>query len=259
MRRLVLSCTLILAAFAVPSAPSASAYGAQQVPSGSGIVPGDQALRSATRWAARRKGRVSWSVLDSAGVFHGSHGARPHFSASTSKAMLLVAALRRVGPHPIPPALAAQLRPMIRRSDNRAADAVLAFVGDAGLAGVARAAGMRHFATNGTWSNVRLTSADQARLFIRIDRLVRPRHRDYARGLLRGIVAAQSWGVPRAARPRGWRVLFKGGWREKLVNQAALLERSGTRIAIAVLTDANPSQAYGRATVQGIAERLVGK
>ena len=221
------------------------------------ILPTHRGLRAASRWAARRQGRVSWSVVDTEGVFHGSHGAREHLSASTSKAMLLVAALRRVGGDPLPPALGAHLRPMIRRSDNDAAHAVLALVGDAGLADVARAAGMRHFRTNGTWSDVRLTSADQVRLFARIDRLVPRRHRPLARSLLRGIVAQQSWGIPRAARPGGWRVLFKGGWREQLVNQAALLERGHTRVAVAVLTDENPSQAYGRATIEGVARRLV--
>ena len=258
---------------ALPSAATAPTVGAQQpgppatllsaTPQRDAYAPGtfptDRALRRASRWAARREGRVSWSVLDTDGVFHGAFGARRHASASTSKAMLLVAALRRIGRHPVPPALAARLGPMIRRSDNRAAHEVRAIVGDTGLVGVARAVGMRHFAPNGTWSDVRLTAADQVRLFIRIDRLVPPRHRAYARGLLRRIVPEQSWGIPRPARPRGFRVLFKGGWRGTLVNQAALLERGETRIAIAVLTDGSPSQAYGRATIEGIARRLVAR
>ena len=271
MRRQLLSSLVVVGLLAVPQAATAPTLGAEQAPTAAALasaapereayrpatIPTDPALRRASRWAARRRGRVSWSVLDSDRVFHGQHGARPHFSASTSKAMLLVAALRRTGRRQVPRALARRLDPMIRRSDNRAADAVRAIVGDAGLADVARAAGMQHFRTDGTWSNVRITSADQVRLFIRVDRLVPPRHRAYARSLLEGIVPNQSWGIPAAVRPSGWTVLFKGGWREKLVNQAALLERDGVRIAIAVLTDANPSQAYGRATVEGIARRLV--
>ena len=271
MRRQVLSSVVVATMLAVPPAATAPTVGAEQAAPPApltsaaparesyrpGTIPTDPALRRASRWAARRRGLVSWSVLDSDGVFHGAHGARQHFSASTSKAMLLIAALRRTGARPVPRALAQLLDPMIRRSDNAAAYAVRALVGDAGLADVARAAGMRHFRTNGTWSDLPLTSADQVRLFIRIDRLVPPRHRPFARSLLQRIVPAQSWGIPRGARPGDWDVLFKGGWRRKLVNQAALLERDGVRIAIAVLTDANPSQAYGRATIEGIARRLV--
>src|SRR5215218_3170059 len=58
-----------------------------------------------------------------------------------------------------------------------------------------------------------------------------------------------------------WRTFFKGGWRGsprgQLVHQVARLERGKLSIAIAVLTDGNPSQAYGRETVRGIAARLV--
>ena len=271
MRRPLLSSLVVAVLLALPTAATAPTVGAQQLPPAAAtssatpdrdaarpdVVPTDAAVRRASRWAVRRKGRVSWSVLDTDRVFHGAHGARPHPSASTSKAMLLVAALRRLGRDRVPRSLDALLDPMIRRSDNRAAHQVRAIVGDAGMMSVARAAGMRHFAPNGTWSEVRLAAADQVRLFIRIDRLVPRRHRTYARELLRRIVPRQSWGIPRAARPRRWRVLFKGGWRARLVNQAALLERGGERVAIAVLTDENPSQAYGRATVEGIAERLV--
>jgi hypothetical protein len=56
------------------------------------------------------------------------------------------------------------------------------------------------------------------------------------------------------------RVFFKGGWRRSslghLVHQVALLERGRRAMAIAVLTEANPSHGYGRETVRGIAARV---
>jgi hypothetical protein len=58
-----------------------------------------------------------------------------------------------------------------------------------------------------------------------------------------------------------WTVLFKGGWRPlsglNVVNQSALLEHDGRRVAVAVLSDGNRSHAYGTETVRGVARRLL--
>jgi hypothetical protein len=249
----------LLATLCVPHGAPATPRHAPDPPAvaPAGPLPTAKAIRTARRWAARRHGRVSWAVMRTTGRIAGAHSGRPHFSASTSKAMLLVAALRKLARRPVPTRLARLLGPMVIRSGNDQADAVLRIVGDAGLLGVARASGMRSFHPNGTWSNVQLTAADQVRLFGGIDRLVPRRHRAYARRLLRSIVPEQSWGVPAAARPEGWRVLFKGGWRGQIVNQSAQLVRGRTRIAIAVLTDTSPSQAYARKTIEGITRRLI--
>ncbi len=57
-------------------------------------------------------------------------------------------------------------------------------------------------------------------------------------------------------------MLFKGGWRPSddrgwTVHQVAKLESGRGPLAIAVLSDGNPSRAYGIETVQGVAERLL--
>jgi hypothetical protein len=97
-------------------------------------------------------------------------------------------------------------------------------------------------------------------LFLRIDRLVPRRHRAYAMRLLRGVIPAQRWGIA-AAVPRGWRIAFKGGWgrgvTRQVDHQAALLTNRGQRVAVAVLTADNPSDAYGAATQEGVARRLL--
>jgi hypothetical protein len=144
------------------------------------------------------------------------------------------------------------LGPMIRVSDNDAASTVYERVGPAGLVRVARRAGMRRFTPNPVWGGCQVTARDQARLFSRIRNLIPGRHRGYAMGLLRRIVSYERWGIPHA-RPRGWRVYFKGGWFNDgdgwRVHQAARLERRGRHIAIAVLTRA--------ATIAGVTARLL--
>jgi hypothetical protein len=63
------------------------------------------------------------------------------------------------------------------------------------------------------------------------------------------------------SKPGFLRGFFKGGWRRSslghLVHQVALLERGRRAMAIAVLTEANPSHGYGHETVRGIAARLL--
>jgi hypothetical protein len=225
---------------------------------GAAVAPSAEQRRTAGRWAEAREGTVAWAVIDSAGDIHGRHATRRFASASVSKAFLLVAALRRVGGgRPLPPDLARLLGPMVRRSDNDAAHVVHRRLGgDAAIAAVARAARMRRVAFAGGWSNVQVSAGDVARFFHVADRLVPRRHRAYARGLLERV--DQDWGVPRALRRHRWRVLFKGGWRARLVHQGALVERDGERLALAILTDHSPSHEYGRRTLEGVARRLLG-
>ena len=149
---------------------------------------------------------------------------------------------------------------MITASDNDRADAVYAQVGDAALYDLARRARMRDFSVAGYWANARFSALDQARFFRRIDRMVPPRSRAYARGLLSSIVPWQRWGFSRYARADGFATFMKGGWRGtalgQLVHEAALFERGSTRLSMAVLTDANPSHEYGTATLRGVARRV---
>ncbi len=216
---------------------------------------------TARAWAAQRTGEVSFAVRTERGAWSW-RGTSSYRSASLVKAMLLVAYLRRadVRHRALRAGEGALLDPMIRRSDNRAADAVHARVGPAALSALARRAGMRSFVPHPVWGGSLVTAEDQARLFLHIDRLVPARHRDYAMGLLRGVVARQRWGIP-AALPAGWEIAFKGGWgrgvTRQVDHQAALLTNVRLRVSVAVLTADNPSDAYGAATLQGVAARLL--
>jgi beta-lactamase class A len=217
-------------------------------------------VRSARSYAKSRAGNVSFALHTGAHLYrYRSEWRAP--SASVVKAMLMVAYLRHrhVRRRPLRAPDRALLSPMIRRSDNVAASRVRNFVGNGGLYAVARRARMRRFVAAASWGSSQITAADQARFFLRIDRLVPRRHRRYAMRLLNTIVRPQRWGVARA-RPRGWAIYFKGGWGSgsgAVDHQVALLRRGGRRLAVAVMTTGNPGHAYGKATLRGVTRRLL--
>jgi hypothetical protein len=220
--------------------------------------PGAAAIRAARAFAQSRDGDVAFAVADERGGIGGLDPDRIFQSASLTKAMLLVALLRR---QDVPTeAERISLGYMIRLSDNESAKRIYARVGDEGLIEVARAARMRDFAVSGDWANAALTPADQVRFFLVADRLVPARERSFTRTLLETVSADQTWGAPIAARPR-WRTFFKGGWRPQddgeLVHQSALLERGSRRLALSVMTTGDRDMAYGEKTIEGVARRLL--
>src|SRR3954469_2203065 len=146
-------------------------------------------IRSAERYARGRKGSIAFATLDEHGRLLGMNRTVRYPAASVVKAMLLVAVLRRGEPSPATRAL---LGPMITASDNKSALRVYREqVGDAGLYSVAHAAGMRHFFVRGAMFEAQLTAEDQARLFLKVDRLVPSSRRTYARSLLSGLLRPQ--------------------------------------------------------------------
>lgn len=218
-------------------------------------------VAAAQAYLASRPGVVSFSV-HARGRAWGHQPERVVRSASLAKTMLMVAYLRRarIRDRPLGARQRALLDPMIRRSDNDAADRTYALVGPAGLRRVARAAGMRAFAARPVyWGGSRTTARDQAVLLGRVRALVPPRHRAYAMGLLRDIAPSQRWGIARVA-PAGWTVYFKGGWGSgpgAVTHQAALLVRGDRRVALAITTTDNPSHKEGERTLRGVAGRLL--
>jgi beta-lactamase class A len=217
--------------------------------------------KAAVQYVESRQGDVSFAYVGYRGRLHGYRPWRVAPSASLLKAMLLVAYLNK--PSVRGRTLTAEERgllgPMIRRSDNTAAGIVLGRVGERRLNMLARRADMIHFRLRSPWGLSEVTAGDQARFFFRIDRYVTSRHRYYARVLLSTIVPSQRWGIPPVV-PSGWKIFFKGGWGSgtgRVTHQSALLEDGGDRLALSVLTEWNPSHAYGTWTIRGIAARLL--
>lgn len=229
--------------------------------------PSSGHVGAAREFAAAAPGAVSFAVVDANGGVRGLEADAQFSSASVSKALLLAAELRRLrrDDESLDGGTRSLLESMIEFSDNDAASAVYARVGDEGMREVAEAAGMRGFeVTPGYWGGAQVTAAGLARFFYDLDRNLVGPHGAFGKRLLANITSTQRWGIPAGA-DGGWRVYFKGGWRPAgtvqtsgaVTHQAALLEhRSGRRIAIAILSDQSPgSSSY--ATLEGITARLL--
>ena len=223
--------------------------------------PSPAAIAAATKWLRARTGVTAFAVVDSRGVLHGYDPDEQFVTASVVKAMLLVAYLRTYAT--LSDSAAAELTEMIEISDNDDAFEMYRHPRQSGH--VRRRGGRRHDPV----------LAAHRRLDLRRDHAGRPGSlllrdgspdpgalRAFARHLLSHVAAYESWGIPAVARPAGWTVFFKGGWRGtvrgQLVHQVARLERNGQTIAIAVMTDGDPDMDYGIATIQGVAARLLG-
>jgi Beta-lactamase enzyme family len=216
-------------------------------------------LEAARAYAETRVGTISFAVRTRHRLYR-SDAYRVYRSASVVKAMLMVAYLNHesVRDRRLEGRDRALLDPMIRWSDNVTASRVRDFVGNAALERLADRVGMGRFATMPSWGDTQITAAGQTKLFLRIDRYVVHRHRATALRLLRSIVPEQRWGIGRSRHP-GWSLHFKGGWGDygEVDHQVALLRNGRRRIAVAILSTAFPSHAYGKQTLAGIARRLL--
>jgi hypothetical protein len=218
-------------------------------------------MLAAIGYTDRRTGDVAFAVRTSDGRLYGYRPDHDEWSASVVKAMLMVAYLDE--PYVSKRALNAHdkslLGPMITESDNDDAQVVFDTVGQGALRGLATSVGMTHFATSPIWGETEITARDQTKFFLHIDSYIVPRHRAYAMSLLAGIVPSERWGIGEVA-PKGWKLYFKGGWgygTGLLDHQVALLARGCARVSIAVLTMYDGSHPYGKATLEGIFERLL--
>ena len=219
-------------------------------------------MRSARRYAKRRAGQISFAVIDLRGRIHIYHRHDTAPTASVIKVMFLAAYLRRpsVRHRRLHHADRRLLGPMIKRSDNIAATRVRDIVGARAIDRLAHDARMQDFRFDPqVWGLSRTSARDQARFMYRLHRYIPKRHRRYARHLLHNIVPSQRWGIAKA-RPRGWKLYFKGGWGSgtgRVDHQVAFLTNPPGRIALAILTEFDPSHAYGKQTLRGVAARVL--
>ena len=251
MRHRIAAGIVTCAVLAIPAVATAAPY------------PTHRQMDAVRAYLKQRGGVVGVGVIDSQGRVRGVHDKRRFVTASVIKAMLLVSYLRKVNHEGrgLSRYERSHLRPMIRVSSNSAATWAYNRLGDVPLRRLARRADMDQFSICCWWTHAQFSARDQAKFFWQLTELTPPRFRQYATHLLRSIVSSQSWGIPSVGRPRGFSVFFKGGWRGtgrgRLVHQASFIRYQGVGFSLAVLTDANPSMAYGIGTIEGVARRIL--
>ena len=220
--------------------------------------PGAEA---AERYAKSRSTDVSFAIYDMRNRPSSYEGSRGYIMASTFKVMLLAAYLRQdsVDGRNLTDGERNLLGPMIRESANSNATQVRDMLGRGPIENLASAAGMSGFVWNDIWGYCRAEPKDGARLMRRLPGLLPHRHRGYALRLLEDIIPRQRWGVAHVE-PKGWDLAFKGGWGlsgYRVEHQMALLRHGRRSIGVSVLTQGNPSRAYGRQTLEGVYQRLL--
>ena len=160
---------------------------------------------------------------------------------------------------------AAQARAMITSSDNDVASALWDELGRRYLQHFLYVARMKQtvLGPGGYWGLTRITAHDEVlllRLLIEKNRVLDPDSRRYALSLMAQVIPSQRWGVPAGAPARltvhvknGWLPLEPHGWR---INSIGCFTSRRRGYSIVVLTQDNPTMAYGIRTIEGIARAV---
>jgi beta-lactamase class A len=193
-------------------------------------------------------------------------GSSRHFdSASVVKATILGALLRKAQEQRrhltrTENALAVA---MITRSDNNAASALWDDVGRHYLQHFLDLARMTDtfLGPDGVWGLTQITASDELlllRLLLDKNPVLDTASRDYALSLMAHVIPSQRWGVPAGAPTsltvhikNGWLPLTPYGWR---IHSIGCFTGHGGGYSIVVLTQDNPTMAYGIATIEAIAK-----
>jgi beta-lactamase class A len=217
---------------------------------------------------AARRGRVSVVAVqvDNPGLGLGCwlNSSRHFDSASVVKVTILGALLRKAQDQhrQLTRTEAALTKAMITQSDNDAASALWAEVGRSYLQQFLDLAGMTDtfLGPGQAWGLTQITAADEVLLL----RLLQDKNpvldtsaRDYALSLMARVIPSQRWGVTADAPAgltahvkNGWLPLAPDGWR---INSIGCFTGHGGGYSIVILTQDNPTMAYGITTIEAIA------
>ena len=257
----------------VPAGAQASLAGQRTAAATAGICQSARhpviAARMSSRVLAALAGRSSVVGLAVDDEVNGiSCRLHPHWqfdSASVVKVTILSALLRKLQQEHRR-LTAAQRRlatAMITLSDNNAASTLWAETGYPSLQHFLDLAGMHEtvLGADGYWGLTLITAHDELtllKLLTSANSVLTAGSRNYVLGLMARVVSYERWGVPAGAPTdvtvhvkNGWLPLPTHGWR---INSIGSFSGAGKDYMIVVLTDDNPTMAYGVNTVQDVAE-----
>jgi hypothetical protein len=251
-------------AVGISSGGAAAGPGGYRVAYGNAVDPLGPAV---TDYLSQRAGNVTAALYDanSGATFVLNPGDLEN-TASIVKVDIMVTALQeaRQNGGSVPAAELGLMPPMIEQSDNDAATDMWNDVG--GPSAVARYnenLGLTSTTPNDAWGLTTTSAADQVKL---VKALAYPnttlsgQARAYGLSLMENVEPTQAWGVTGGVPPgvtvalkNGWLPLSPGDWQ---VNSIGFVAGAGRDYVLAVLTDDDPTEAYGIATIEGVS-RLV--
>jgi len=255
-----------------PAAASAPPVTSESPPPRPAVSP--LATRRLRRYLAGRSGDVTAALYDARTKRTWLlHPQSLQYTASIVKVQIMGTALREAeaAGRSLPKAEAALMPSMIENSNNESATALLRDVGGPGaVARFDRSARLDQTTPSrlafipGTslpgWGLTTTTALDEVALvsqFAYPSAILSDASRHYGLSLMEHVEADQSWGVSGGV-PAGTTVALKNGWlpfgsSNWQVNSIGWVFGHGRDYVLAVLTAASPSEAYGIATIQGIA------
>jgi beta-lactamase class A len=152
------------------------------------------------------------------------------------------------------------MAPMIEESDNDAATTLWNDVGGPSAVGQDDAdLGMTATTPSYAWGLTTTTAADQVDLlkaFAFPNPVLSTQSRSYGLSLMGNVETGQNWGVTGGV-PPGVTVALKNGWlplttNDWQVNSIGFVSGDGRDYVLAVLTDDDPTEAYGISTIDGL-------
>jgi len=283
---LIAGCSIIASPAAPTTDPSKPAPPARATsPQGSSQARPVSPFASLSSYLAHRAGQITAALYvkrtRKTWVFHG--GVRQDTASIVKVEIMGTALWEAQHGKPLSAAERALMIPMIENSDNSAATELLAAVGGPPAvqrfdrqAGLTDTTPSRKKYIPGTtlpgWGLTTTTAFDEVRLVSRFaypNSVLTTVSRRYGLNLMKHVESDQAWGVSggRYGVLSGATVALKNGWlphqlatnSDWQINSIGWVSGHGRDYVLAVLTNHNPSEAYGIDTINTIARRIYAK